>query len=725
MKGLRSHFTSLPLLLIGIALPATAGITSERPVSTPVSAAVTDIRGAAIASNGDQFLAVWTDRRHAGDTTGDIALFASPVDRDGNVFDPGGIFLAAHAYPASQEPSSPAVAWNGDAYVVVWSRSDGVVAARIAPDGTIVSPSRLVLKFQAIYDTTQLAANANVSVVTTSSGYVVLDHELLVINSGSLGSRPSVFPTGNDEFTLIASRDGLRLDSSGHLVSAATLAGNPAGKISCHGQDCIRVASNGTTSLLTVAVYNPVSQISADPLELQIHAQTFALVPTNSGHLLLTGDGTAQRFGLDGRTSGPPVPPCCPEKQDFIKDAASNGSDVAILRVSSMGLNVAIRTPSGEGAQHGLAVSANEQRQPVIAGSGSNYLVAWLENDGVYAGRLSLSGDPLDGRGLFVGGLPYTKPPYAFEAPGITATFDGMSYLVTTSTSRIYAGLPRSSITVTRIDPTTGDARSALPICGNDMRIASNGSTTVAVWADCRDGISAAMLDANGALASNPVTAGVVPAPQLWAVAHPSLAWNGAAWLVTWEEQYALISSSYAYYQTFAIRAARLSGALTLLDTQPIALTPPTQTLFSSSHLASDGHDFLAVWRDSTTIHTRPISASGVPSEDRTIAGVKSPQDLVWNGTSYSLAFASMDGNFAPVDLALMHLRSSGEPIDSQIISATPDEERSAALLPIGGGGALAAYTRVAHEALYGGVERVFVAIPHAARGHASRQEKP
>lgn len=698
LGGTTTRIAPIALLLtVFVASATNAQIAGERAVSTPIYGPATFVGGSAIASDGTQFLAVWIDGRDR------YAVYAARIDRDGTVLDPMGILIG---FPDTTLPVG--VAWNGDSYVVIWQRSNTVMAARIAPDGRIVDPPHVIVGAAQIYSANQIAANGNVSVVMTSRGYFVLDHELRIIDSGSFGSSASnvvsvasVNLTGAGEFALIASGGNLRLDSSGHYVSLGNPAGPVGGAISCHSQNCIRVFGNGTTHL-NVASYDPIAQTTGPPLELSIVDGRFAVVAIANGYLLATSD-SIQRFDMQGRPLGPPISQRGQPGSAIA--ATSNGRDAALLRSTGGTLSVAIVTPSAAGEPRDVATSANAQQRPAIAGSGSSYLVAWAEKDGLYAGRLSLDGTPLDGRGRLLSTLT--------EATSVA--FDGASYFVA-------AGTPDhpGSTTIVRIDPLTGATLAEQTICGDDMRIASNRSTRVAVWTDCADRVAAAFLDANGAFLSMPVT--LTPPAGGW-VAHPSLAWNGALWLVTWEEQYHPVPPSHIFGAiSLAIRGARLSAALTPLDTTAITIKENEWGFADSSRLASDGHDFLAVWTSNDSfVHARRISASGEALDDeRLFRG--SGQDLIWDGAQYVLAF-STSPYYAPADLAVAHLRPSGQAFETFVISATPDDERSASLVSLGNGRVVAAYTRVAHEPLYGGVERAFIAAPRPARGRAVRKE--
>jgi hypothetical protein len=129
--------------------------------------------------------------------------------------------------------------------------------------------------------------------------------------------------------------------------------------------------------------------------------------------------------------------------------------------------------------------------------------------------------------------------------------------------------------------------------------------------------------------------------------------------------------------------------------------------------IAGNGSNYLVAWREDDGLYAGRLSLDGT----------------IRDGTAYSLAYStgtvSSRYDRRPADLALLRLSSSGRPIESLAISASADDDRSAALLSLGNGRVIAAYTRVAHEPLYGGVERVFVALPRPARGRAARSQAP
>ncbi len=695
--------SSIAFLLTIIASAAFAQIAGERPVSAPVFYAPVSSSGSpAVASDGTSFLAVWCDGRDGGDinrTQGD--LYASRIDSDGTILDPLGIFVASANGPLG-------VAWNGDAYVIIWSTFSpyAVMAARIAPDGRIVDPPHVVVPGAfLISDKHTIASNGNVTVVSTNGGYSVLDKDLHVIDSGTRSSNfspngSSVYSNGSGGFILLTGNGSLRLDGSGHPTANGLQPSSIGGVIACHGNECLQVFDIGIGSNLNAASYDPTTGSHSPAVGLPIPSgySYYDVVATADGYLLFSGAGLVQRFDGQHNPLGPPTSLSWPGSAGVA--AASNGHNTVVLR-STNPVSIALVTPASAGDLRNVASSGNAQRYPAIATDGSTYLVAWEENDGIYAGRLSLDGTALDGRGRRI--------TTATGAPAVA--YDGASYFVSVGDG--------SQTTMVRIDPSNGATLATRTICGDAMHIAGNGTTHIAVWDNC-GGTAAAFIDANGAPASTPVS----PPPAItWRPqVHPAVAWNGTEWLMTWEEEIDTcggISPPNCPAAMVTIRGVRLSAALTLIDTMPITISE--RSVPGSSRLASDGHDFLAVW-SSDSVHDRRISASGEVFDDQALfAGTA--QDVIWDGVQYDLAFTTSKPFFtpSPADLAVAHLRPSGQVFETFLISATTDDKRNPALVSLGNGRVVAAYTRLGHESLYGGVPRAFVTTPRPARGRAAR----
>jgi hypothetical protein len=685
----------LPLALLLIASAAFAGISSEHPVSTPVYGSANAALGESVASDGDGFLAVWLNPEES-------TLYASRIAADGTLLDPRGIFLANTfaAYGAL-------AAWTGDSYLIVWNDSGNVNAIQLAADGRVLGSPRVLLRNAQLSGSRHaLAANGNVIVVAATPGYVVLDRDANVILR-DLFPAQAVYLAPSGEFIVTAGGGTSRLDASGRLA-LRTARGWP-GLIACRASGCATAFLS--PGHVVVAPYDPVSLVVGTGLEIPISSLfpiALDIAPTATGFLLLTN--AVQRFGPDRQPLAAPV-----SLPGIIGNSASNGRDVAIISTVEGSLTASVVTPTAVTQPVAFAVSANAQHDVAIARGATSYLTAWRENNGTYAARLSLDGDPLDGRGALLG-TGKGKP---------AVIFDGESYLAVVRSPLPCdgCGLQINPQSIMQIDPGTGNVLWVSTIGAIDLSIASNGFSRIAVWSE-ETRLVAAFLAPNGSIASVPVFVAAPPPGMM--LTNVSIAWNSRVWLLTWIEErirYGYLGGQGPGPGTVALRAARLSAELTPLDTQSLTITAPAVTNIVSPRAASDGRDFLVTWsaqaisETQRTVFVRRILGDGDPAGPKTALFPGTVQDLVWDGAHYALAFSGGK----PSDLALARLDATGKPVDMLAISATAGDDRSASLVAAGPGSIIAAYTRVALEPLYNGVERAFVGVPHPFRQHATK----
>ncbi len=157
--------------------------------SIPIATAMEDDLEPAVASDGASFLVVWT--RSGGATPG---IYATRVSDSGTVLDAGGIWVGTNPGPVQ----SPAVAWNGTNYLVVWA------------DGS--------------------AGSLDIRGARVSAAGVVLDDPSIPISTGSADeSEPTVAADGTDflaAWTDFRSGNG---DVYGARVSAAGAVLDPMG----------------------------------------------------------------------------------------------------------------------------------------------------------------------------------------------------------------------------------------------------------------------------------------------------------------------------------------------------------------------------------------------------------------------------------------------------------------------------------------------------------------
>jgi hypothetical protein len=145
----------------------------------------------ALAFDGTSWLVVW---QRASYPSGDI--YASRVSGTGVVLDPGGIPITTA--PADQ--GRPEVAFDGTNYLVVWSSWETPVSgARVSPDGLVLDPAGIRISSGGSDDEPRLAFDgANYLVVWSREGRVygarvssagqVLDPDGIPISSVPVGS---------------------------------------------------------------------------------------------------------------------------------------------------------------------------------------------------------------------------------------------------------------------------------------------------------------------------------------------------------------------------------------------------------------------------------------------------------------------------------------------------------------------------------------------------------
>ena len=117
-------------------LLACSALAAEVPVSDVILGDPNAYSGPpAIATDGDGFLVVWSDGRSV-----DSILFAARVTRSGQVLDPTGIPL--HRAGVGR----PQVIWNGERYLVFWSEGypGRIMLAEVNRDGSVRPPRTLI-----------------------------------------------------------------------------------------------------------------------------------------------------------------------------------------------------------------------------------------------------------------------------------------------------------------------------------------------------------------------------------------------------------------------------------------------------------------------------------------------------------------------------------------------------------------------------------------------------
>jgi len=320
----------------------------------------------AAGSNGDGFLVAWSDTRNR--EIGEVYLgevtdvYGTRLDAAGRVLDPGGIAIAR----APSDQALPAVASDGDRYLVVWT--DGragdtpghIYGTFVTRDGAVTDPAG----FQ-ISDDANSYIQVLPSVAWGGSNYLV-----------AWEARPGLFEAGTARAVLV-SRDG-------HVMGTRT------GFAVCGGCFGPKVAANADGTFLVVGMQASSTQEPTVATRVSSAGAVLDATP------ILLDPTTANRQGVA---------------------VASDGSDFLAVWAGSLGagsaFRAAARISAGGDVTSTFALPLAYTFGPSVTFDGNQYLVAWRQthddgshyvdgywrvqaDDDVMGVRISRSGEILD-----------------------------------------------------------------------------------------------------------------------------------------------------------------------------------------------------------------------------------------------------------------------------------------------------------------------------------------
>ncbi|HXI51224.1 MAG TPA: hypothetical protein VNH84_06960, partial [Candidatus Saccharimonadales bacterium] len=331
-----------PQHVLGALVSADGTAAPDLPISTDFNSQVNP----AVASNGEDYLVVWSDLRF--DTDNDI--FGVRVSGAGAVLDPAA--LAIRRAPLREW--SPAVASDGQDYFVVWQEYPGgnawqIQGARVRRDGTVLPAIQI----------NTLASDSRAPAVASNG------RDYLVAWGAWSGTR-DLF---NDLYAARVSGAGVLLDSPALLISSKpSLEGAPA--IASDGQDYL-VAWEGLFF----------------PTFVSARRVTSAGIVLDPGGITLTQS-----------TNKPSAPSVAFNGHDYLvvwkEFEPSMGSDIFGTRVATDG--TVLDTPP-----LGIATNSVNQTFPKVASDGHDFLVLWHEaRDPNYS--VDLVGRRVSGSGAFL-----------------------------------------------------------------------------------------------------------------------------------------------------------------------------------------------------------------------------------------------------------------------------------------------------------------------------------
>ena len=361
-----------------------------------------------------------------------------------------------------------------------------------------------------------------------------------------------------------------------------------------------------------------------------------------------------------------------------------------------------------------LSRSGNSQRWPSIASGGTNHLVAWREPDySIWAARTGADGQPLDGRGTRLSRLAYTEPRVAF---------DGRFYVV--------AWTEWGQLELRWIDPATGAVvaeRTRFEDNGGNVGLAATPEATYLAWIGEEYDMRVLRIPNDTHDVAGP---SVVVTPDTGrGHTDPMLSWNGSTLLAAWTE-FETSRGDPPQIIRLRVLAARVTPELTLLDTPPLVVAGREDLVSGPPSVASNGADWLLVWDGgSAGIRARRLLHDGRFDEfTPTFLTHGLLPAVAWDGTRYALVWQDAWHNstdYGQRALRLGTIPSAGPlGVTAGASIAAIDTYPSAApsLARVGDGRVAVVYTRTSFAPEHGGVERAFLRFMETAAGPRKRR---
>lgn len=596
-------------------------ITAEVAVDSPIAGGSgANVFAPQIASDGSNFLAVWSDQRNGLEND----IWGVLVAADGTLLTPLGIEIASTA----GVQQNPAVTFDGTRYIVAWEDFKVASGAEADIDVATVSTGGAVTQAAAVATTgasetnpelattggsallTWTASNAIVGAVASSGTFGAP----VAITSGANAKKNQVAAGGNGLYlvafteTVAAGNDDLR----GQLVtSAGALSGASFDITATSGSQDFSGASFDGTNF--VVVWSQGASGGSDIFGTRVSAagavlDTRLVGQTTVGGVAINQGASNQEFPAIACISTS----CLVTWQDR-RNLATTGFDILGTVVTSTALAV--------GSEITISAVTQNQNVPRLATTSSGFVATWLDlrtaNQSLALGaRITSGGVVTDANGIILvtGNNQQTSPATVRVGSQL-----GIVWSDSRSTSGNDIAMVRFSANGTPTDTTTARIVSNAANSQFSPAGAALGTNYFFVWADSRNGIDKDIFGAR----FNPTTGAAVDASG-FAVSVatgdqlvPKVASNGTDALVVWHDRRngtfdifgAIVNSSGSVGAAFPISTA----AFDQFKPQPV--------------WNANTNQFVVVWQDGRSnggngreIFAATVSPAGVVASETLVA---------------------------------------------------------------------------------------------------------
>ena len=521
----------------------------------PICTLVTTVQNSpAVAANGDNFLVTWRDSRNTG-------IYGTLVQPDGRIAPTNGFSVCN----AANEQFTPAVAALGTNYLVAWQDYRSASSAQFHSDiyGTRVTGAGVVLNPTGIAICTRTNSQFHPAIAANGTHYLVVWEDF---DRG-----------GNDICGARLSSDGILLDTNPIVIShSPNLQANPA----------------------TVGV-------GADFLVVW---QDFRLTSTNTFAARTTGarvrddgsvvdpDGVA--FSAD---PGPQWYPAVAAQREHLMAVWQDGRDNPLSSLTDI-FGASVSTNLEAASNFRVSGAANPQFVPAVAGNGAQYLVVWSDLRSPSSSGLDIYGVRIapDGALLDPAALPLCTATNTQADPAVAVR--GTNYLVAWSDFRATPTNASHGDIYACFVGSQGSAQplGGLPICTvtNDQSlpaVTGLGTNFLVVWQDARATPSGVLrYDIYGArvtaLGSVLDPLGIPICTNTVSQTNPAVAANFDQALVVWADARNVGVNTDIY-------GARVDTGGAVLDPNGLAISTAS---FAQSvpAVAANGQGYCVVWAD-------------------------------------------------------------------------------------------------------------------------------
>ncbi len=562
-----------------------------------------------IACGTTNCLVTWADLR-GGNPESD--LYAARLNPAGAVLDPLGIPVST----GFDAQVTPAVAWDGTNYFVVWTDLNvfgSIAGTRVSADGVVLDPSALRV------DTGSAPIGRNQALAWNGTHFLVVWTDLRNDPYGDLyGAR--VTP------------DGGVVDVTGFPISSGP-----------KGQSNASIAWDGTEFLVAWTEFDS-STFDTDVRAARVTAGGAVLDPNG---IVVATSPTAREESPSVSWNGSHFLVAWSEFQNV------TDFDIAATRVSRAGLvldSPAIR----------IVTAPNRQLSPEVISDGTNWLVAWsdartspTESD-IYATRVSPGGAVLDASGFVVSGAPGEQLEPSFAWNGTHAVF---AWTDSRRGTDVFGA--RVTATGAVLEP-TGIAISTALNGQFSPALASDGTNWLVIWQDNRGGgfdVLGARVAPSGSVL-DPIGFLVSTTPNS---RSPEIAWGGTNFLVVWWDG--------SFTNSRGIVGARISPQGVVLDSNGIGISTGAGQK-SSPTVAWGGSTFLVTWEDyrqgaGADIYGARVSAGGLVLDPLGVPISTAPNDQIqpavaWTGSRFLVAWSDTRNGRGSRDIYAAGVSASG-----------------------------------------------------------------